>query len=75
MSDDSYENIFGALAVVCDTDDIVALSSDTDTALPDLARMPALRWVDLGGALNVSAAAIERLRERLPDLEIETHEA
>lgn len=48
-------------------------SAITDAALQDLADFPALRWVDLGGIAGVSGTALNHLRSRRPDLEIEIH--
>ena len=49
-------------------------SAVTDAALDELAKFSALRWVDLGSTPGVSVAALQNLRSRRPDLEIESDE-
>ena len=42
----------------------------TDAGLTHLARMPALRSVNLAGNANVTLAGVEKLKKALPDCEV-----
>ena len=48
-------------------------SAVTNRGLTLVASLPALRWVDVGGAAGVTPAGIAALRASRPDLEVETH--
>ena len=43
----------------------------TDRGLDELAAMPRLKWIQLGGCPNVSAAAVKKLQSKLPGTRVE----